>query len=266
MGVKNYQTILYKKQDRVATLTLNRPDLMNSINRQMADEILGALEDFKTDQEVKVAILTGAGDKIFCAGADLNLFMNELVGDAVAQYEWLDKGLEITRFAIERHDKPIIAAINGACLAGGLELALACDFMVAAENATFALAEVGIGVLPGWGGTTRLPKAIPARRAKELIYTAERFRADEAFRLGLVNRIVPKGQAYESALETAKKIASMDSRTLKMAKKALTMVTETSDMDTALWCERGAAFITSTGEGFKEGVSAFLEKRPPKFK
>ena len=266
MEKNEYKTILYDKKDGVATLTLNRPEIMNTINRQMADEILDALEDFKTDQGAKVAILTGSGEKIFCAGADLNLFMNELVGDAVAQYEWLDKGLEITRFAIECHDKPIIAAINGACLAGGLELALACDFMIAADNATFALAEVGIGVLPGWGGTTRLPKAIPSRRAKELIYTADRFKADEAFRLGLVNRVVPKGQAYESALETAKKIASMDSRTLKMAKKALNRITETADMDTALWCERGAAFIASTGEGFKEGVSAFLEKRPPKFK
>jgi enoyl-CoA hydratase len=266
MEGKNYETLLYDKKEGVATITLNRPDLMNSINRRMADEILDALQDVKTDQTVKVAILTGAGEKIFCAGADLNLFMNELVGNSAAQYDWLDKGLEITRFALELHDKPIIAAINGACLAGGLELALACDFMIAAENASFALAEVGIGVLPGWGGTTRLPKAIPPRRAKELIYTADRFKADEAFRLGLVNRVVPKGQAYESALETAKKIASMDSRTLKMAKKALNRITETADMDTALWCERGAAFISSTGEGFKEGVSAFLEKRPPKFK
>jgi enoyl-CoA hydratase len=266
MGADTFETILYQKQDRIATITLNRPELMNSINRQMADELLDALKDFKEDSEVKVGILTGAGEKAFCAGADLNLFMNELVGNPAAQYAWLDKGLEITRFAIEHHDKPIIAAINGACLAGGLELALACDFMIAAENASFALAEVGIGVLPGWGGTTRLPKAIPVRRAKELIYTADRFKADEAFRLGLVNRIVPKGQAYGSAVETAKKMASMDSTTLKMAKKALNMVTETADMDTALWCERGAAFIASTGEGFKEGVSAFLEKRPPRFK
>jgi enoyl-CoA hydratase len=266
MGIKSYKTILYDKMDGVVTITLNRPEVMNSINRQMADEILDALEDFRIDPELKVAILTGAGEKIFSAGADLNMFMNELVGNSKAQYEWLDKGLEITRFAIERHDKPIIAAINGACLAGGLELALACDFMIAAENASFALTEVSIGVLPGWGGTTRLPKAIPARRAKELIYAAERFKAEEALRLGLVNRIVPKGQAYESALETAKKIASMDSNTVKMAKKALTMVMETADMDTALWCERGAAFIASTGDGFKEGVSAFLEKRPPKFK
>jgi enoyl-CoA hydratase/carnithine racemase len=266
MGAKTYETILYSKQDKIATITLNRPDLMNSINRKMADELLDVLQDLKDDPEAKAAILTGAGEKVFCAGADLNLFMNELVGDPAAQYAWLDKGLENTRFALEHHDKPIIAAINGACLAGGLELALACDFMIAAENASFALAEVGIGILPGWGGTTRLPRAIPVRRARELIYTAERFKADEAFRLGLVNRVVPKGQAYASAVETAKKIASMDTNTLKMTKKAVTMVTETADMDVALWCERGAAFIASTGEGFKEGVSAFLEKRPPNFK
>lgn len=266
MADKNYGTILYEKKDRVATITLNRPDAMNSINRQMAEEILDALRDFRTDPGVKVAIFTGAGEKMFCAGADLNFFMKELVKDTTAQFEWLEKGLELTRFAMERSDKPIIAAVNGHCLAGGLELALACDFMIVSENATFALAEVGIGILPGWGGTTRLPKAIPSRRAKELIYTAERFNAQEAYRLGLVNRVVPKGQAYESALETAKKIASMSSYTLRMAKKALTMVTEVSDMDTALWCERGAAFVSSVGEGFEEGVKAFLEKRPPNFK
>jgi enoyl-CoA hydratase len=266
MADKDYGTILYTKADKVATITLNRPDVMNSINRQMADELLDALGDFKTDPGVKVAILTGAGEKIFCAGGDLNLFMNELVPSRAAQLEWLDKGLEITRVAIEHHDKPIIAAVNGACLAGGLEVALACDFMIAAENATFALAEVGIGFLAGWGGTARLPKAVPLRRAREMIYTAERIKADEAFRLGLVNRVVPRGQAYESALETAKKIAGMSSETLKMAKKAIALVAEVGDMDAALWCERGAAFITSTGEAFKEGVSSFLEKRPPNFK
>ena len=265
MAEQTYQTILYDKKDKIATITLNRPEIMNSINRQMAEELLDALADFKKDGSVKVAILTGAGEKIFCAGADLNLFMNELVGDPAAQFEWLEKGLEITRLSLERHPKPIIAAVNGACLAGGLELALACDFIIAAENASFALAEVGIGVLPGWGGTARLPKAIPVRRAREMIYTAERIKADEAFRLGLVNRIVPKGQAYQSALETATKIAAMSSYTLRMAKRALAMVNEVSDMDTALWCERGAAFVASTGEGFKEGVSAFLEKRPPNF-
>lgn len=266
MAEQTYRTIQYEKTGKVATIRLNRPDVMNAINEEMAKELLHALHDIREDKETKAAILTASGEKIFCAGGDIDMFFNKLVKDPIALHNWVATGEEITRFMMERLEKPIIAAINGHCMAGGLELALACDFMVAAENATFALAEMNIGAIPGWGGTTRLPKAIPFRRAKEMIYTAERIRADEALRLGLVNRVVPKGQVYESALETAKRIASMSSYSLRMAKKVLTMVMEVSDMDVALWCERGAVFASSAGDGFEEGVKAFLEKRAPNFR
>jgi enoyl-CoA hydratase len=239
---------------------------MNAINEQMAAELLDVLRDFKEDPKVKVAILTAAGEKIFCAGGDIEMFFNKLAKDPMAQYNWLITGEEITRLMMERLEKPIIAAVNGHCLAGGLELSLACDFIIASENATFALAEINIGLIPGWGGTTRLLRAIPVRKAREMIYTAERIGAAEAEKLGLVNKVVPKGQVYEAALEIAKKIASKSSYTLRLAKKALTYGLEASGMDAALFIERGAAGIASTGDGFEEGVKAFLEKRPPNFK
>jgi enoyl-CoA hydratase len=263
---KNYKTILYDKKDKIATITLNRPEVMNAINEEMAKELLDALHNFKEDPEVKVAILTGSGEKIFCAGGDIDMFFNKLTMDPMAQYNWLITGEEITRLMMERSEKPIIAAVNGHCLAGGLELALACDFIIAAENASFALAEINIGLIPGWGGTTRLLRAIPVRKAREMIYTAEKIGATEAEKLGLVNKVVPKGQVYEAALEIAKKIAGKSSYTLRLAKKALTYGLEVSGMDAALFIERGAAGISSGGDGFKEGVQAFLEKRAPEFK
>jgi enoyl-CoA hydratase/carnithine racemase len=262
----HYDTLLYDKKDHIATITLSRPEVQNAINQQMAVDLLKALQDFKEDPEMKVAIITGSGEKIFCAGGDIAMFFEKLAKDSMARYDWLITGEDITRHMMERTEKPIIAAVNGHCLAGGLELALACDFIIASENASFGLAEINIGLVPGWGGTTRLLRAIPSRKAKEMIYTGERISAAEAERLGLVNRVVPKGQVMDSAIETAAKIAAKSSYTLRLAKKALTYGLEASGMDAALFIERGAASLASEGEGFQEGVRAFLEKRPPQFK
>jgi enoyl-CoA hydratase/carnithine racemase len=266
MGEKAYETIHYEKKNRIATIILNRPDVRNAINQEMAAELINALHDFKNDKETKVGILTGSGEKTFCAGGDISMFFDKLAGDSMARYDWVVTGEEITRLLMERTEKPIIAAVNGHCLAGGMELALACDFIIAAENATFGLAEIDIGLIPGWGGTTRLLRAIPARRAKEMIYTGTRIKAQEAEKLGLVNQVTPQGRAYEAALEIAGKIAKKSSFTLRLAKKALTYGLEVSGMDVALFVERGAASLASEGEGFQEGVRAFLEKRPPKFR
>jgi len=266
MAGTTYDTIFYEKQDRIATISFNRPEVQNAINQQMAAELLDALHDFKEDEATKVAVLTGRGEKIFCAGGDVAMFFEKLAHDSMARYNWLVTGEDITRIMMERTEKPIIAAVNGHCLAGGLELALACDFIIAAENATFGLSEINIGLIPGWGGTTRLLRAIPSRKAKEMIYTGDRINAQEAERLGLVNKVVPKGEAYQAALEVARKIAGKSSYTLRLAKKALTYGLEASAMDVALFIERGASSLASEGEGFQEGVKAFLEKRPPQFR
>jgi enoyl-CoA hydratase/carnithine racemase len=266
MADTHYETLLYDKKNRIGIITLNRPDVQNAINQQMAAELLEILQDFKEDQETKVAVITGSGEKIFCAGGDISMFFEKLANDSMARYDWLITGENITRLMMERAEKPIIAAVNGHCLAGGLELALACDFIIASDNASFGLSEINIGLVPGWGGTTRLLRSIPLRKAKEMIYTGERINAVEAEKLGLVNRVVPKGEALQAALETAAKIASKSSYTLRLAKKALTYGLEVSGMDAALFVERGAASLASEGEGFQEGIRAFLEKRPPQFK
>jgi enoyl-CoA hydratase len=266
MAQKEYQFILYDKKDGVATVVYNRPEVHNAIHPAMVEEFIDAFLDLKEDKQVKVGVLTGAGEKTFCSGGDLDFFRNELVGKAVAQYEWIVKGDQLTRLLMERSEKPIIAAVNGICMAGGFEMALACDFIVASENAKFGLTEINFGLIPVGGGTIRLPRAIPLRKAREMIYTGELITAQEAENLGLVNKVVPKGQAYEGAMEIAKKIASKSTYTLRMAKKVLTFGLEACGMDAALFIERGAAGISAAGEGFEEGVKAFFEKRPPNFK
>ncbi|MGD0627118.1 MAG: enoyl-CoA hydratase/isomerase family protein [Thermodesulfobacteriota bacterium] len=265
MGDKSYECILYEKKDGIATITFNRPKALNAINIEMAEELKDALSDFKDDEETKVGILTGAGEKAFCSGGDISMFSEKLT-NTTAVYEWLRTGEDIHRLLMERIEKPIIAAVNGYCFAGGLEMALACDFIIASDNAKFGLAEITIGVLPGWGGMTRLPRAIPVRKAKEMIYTGEPISAQEAEKIGLVNRVVPKSQLYDVVIEIAKKLAAKSSLALRIAKKTLNHGLEVSSMDAALFLERGATCIVSAGEDSQEGIRAFLEKRPPKFK
>lgn len=265
MAEKKYEYILYEKKDRIATITFNRPKVFNAINVEMAEELKDALSDFKDDEETKVGILTGAGEKAFCAGGDISMFSEKLT-DTTAVYKWLKTGEDIHRLLMERIEKPIIAAVNGYCFAGGLEMALACDFIITSDNASFGLSEITIGVLPGWGGMTRLPRAIPVRKAKEMIYTGEPINAQEAEKIGLVNRVVPKSQLNEVVTEIAKKLVNKSSLALRMAKKTLNHGLEVSSMDAALFLERGATCIVSAGEDSQEGIRAFLEKRPPKFK
>lgn len=234
MADNKYKYILYEKKDWIATITFNRPKALNAIHIEMAEELKNALSDFKDDEETKVGILTGSGEKAFCSGGDISMFSEKLT-DTTAVYKWLRTGEDIHRSLMERIEKPIIAAVNGYCFAGGLEMALACDFIIASDNASFGLAEITIGVLPGWGGMTRLPRAIPARKAKEMIYTGELISAQEAERIGLVNRVVPKPQLYEAVNEIAKKLASKSSLALRMAKKAINYGLEASSMDVALF-------------------------------
>jgi enoyl-CoA hydratase/carnithine racemase len=264
MEDKRYENIIYDKDEKIAKITLNRPAKLNAITVELAMELKDALLDFEKDENIKVGIVTGSGEKAFSVGGDISMFP-KILANITSSYNFNKLGYEIHRL-MDRIEKPIIAAVNGYCFAGGLEIALACDFIIASDNASFGLAEITIGLVPAWGGMIRLPRAIPARKAKEMIYTGEPISVQEAEKIGLVNRIVPRAQLYEVVNEIAKKLANKSSLALRVAKSAINYGLETPDIDAGLFMERGAAGIFVAGGDSKEGISAFLEKRPPKFK
>lgn len=265
MENKRYEYIRYEKNEKIATITFNRPDKLNAFNMEITMEFKDALLEFEKDDDIKVGIITGSGDKAFSVGGDIKMFSKTLLNNTTTAYNFLRMGYDIHRL-MERIEKPIIAAVNGYCFAGGLEIALACDFIISSDHASFGLAEITIGILPGWGGMVRLSRAIPLRKVKEMIYTGDPISAQEAERIGLVNRVVPRSQLNEVVSEIAKKLASRSTLALRMAKNSINYGSETPDIDAALFMERGAACIVSGGEDFREGVSAFLEKRSPHFK
>jgi enoyl-CoA hydratase len=222
-----------------------------------------ALKEFRNDQTIRVIILTGAGEKAFCAGADLKggIFTPET--DSVRGARLARMGQEFTEM-IEKYEKPVIAAVNGLALGGGCEIALACDIVVASENAQFGQPEINIGLIPGWGGTQRLPRLIGRNRAKELIFTGDRLTAKQAEQIGMVSRVVPLNRLQETVLELARKMASKSPVMLKLAKQAINRGIE-MDLNSGLAEEVRAFRVCFTTQDFKEGLTAFLEKRQPKF-
>lgn len=258
-----FQYLIYENAEDITTITLNDPSKHNSLNQTMQNELLKALRYARDDQSTKVIIITGAGEKAFCVGADINVF--EGISSIKGYRLMRDLGYEIHRL-MEIMEKPLIAAVNGYCLAGGMEVALACDFIFASEDAQFGQPEINIGIIPGWGGCVRLARAIGKRRAKEWIMTGKRFSAAEAERLGLVNRIIPRDKVMTEARQFAAGLAAKSPNALKMAKMVVDLSLETGDMDAALAIERGAISVLFGTEDATEGVAAFLEKRAPKFK
>jgi len=182
-----FKNTLYEKRDGMATITINRPQAMNAMNEETIPEILARLEDAEKDENVRVIVITGAGEKAFCAGLDLKPMMDINVIEAV---EISRRGQKLT-LAIEEVGKPVIAAINGYALGGGLELAMACDIRIASEKARIGQPEVNVGLIPGWGGTQRLPRLVGKGIAKELIFTGKLIDAKTAERIGLINMVVP---------------------------------------------------------------------------
>jgi E-phenylitaconyl-CoA hydratase len=259
--------VIYEKRGKIAYIMINRPEAMNSIDWETHEELCNAWTDFRDDQDLWVAILTGAGDKAFSAGADLKKLIPK-----VAQQTALEKMEEVSYRpafgGITKNMKiwkPMIAAINGICLAGGLEMALACDIRVAAENAVFGLMEVQWGIIPGAGGTQRLPRAIPLAKAMEMILLAERIDAKEALRLGLVNRVVPSKDVMPTAVEMAERISKMGPLAVRAAKAAI-LRGLSLPMDEALALEGTYQdFLFGTADAV-EGPKAFKEKRSPNFK
>ncbi|MBX2990307.1 MAG: enoyl-CoA hydratase/isomerase family protein [Bacteroidetes bacterium] len=257
----NLQTLLFETNERIATVTINRPDKLNALNAQAKSELREVFSQIKTDSSVDVVILTGAGEKAFVAGTDIKelTVLNSETGK-----EFSAKGQEVFDL-IENLGKPVIAAVNGYALGGGCELALACHIRIASENAKFGQPEVNLGVIPGYGGTQRLARLIGRGRAMELILTGNQMDAQEALRVGLVNKIVPQADLMSAALTMAELIASKGQIAIRMALKAVNMTQETM-LNDGQKLEASLFGVCCDSEDFKEGTAAFLEKRKPVFK
>ncbi len=252
--------VLYDKRDRIAYVTINRPEAMNAINADVRRGLGEAFDDFRRDPETWVAIVTGTGNKAFSAGADLKEMSqrSRAAGDFWAPIPpALTRGMEVW--------KPIIAAINGYCLAGGLELALACDVRIAAEHATFALTEVMRGIIPGGGGTQRLPRTVPLGISLEMMFTGDRIDAQEAWRIGLVNRVVPAAELTGTVEALARRICRNAPLSVR-AVKELAYRGRNLTLEEGLREEAKTAQIIRATEDSKEGPLAFAEKREPQWK
>jgi len=257
----NYQTLLLDVKDNIAVVTLNRPDKLNALNAQTINDLDSVFDDLKENEGVYAIVLTGSGEKAFVAGADINE-LNKL--DMISAKEFAEKGQAVFN-KIEKFDKPVIAAVNGFALGGGCELALACHIRLASDNAKFGQPEVNLGIIPGYGGTQRLARLINAGRAMEYILTADMIGADEAYRIGLVNKVYPQNELLDKAIEMVKKITAKGQQAIRLAMKAVKAVDEMS-LKEGQNLEASLFALCCGTEDFKEGTSAFLEKRKPEFK
>lgn len=253
--------VLEERRDQVAILTLNRPEVMNSFNFAMLRGLRDKVEALRFDPEIRVVIVTGAGDKAFCAGADLK--ERATLSDVqVKEFIFTIRNLFT---AIEELPKPVIAAVNGVALGGGTELALACDLRIASETATMGLTETRLAIIPGAGGTQRLPRLVGRGKAKELIFTGRRVGAEEALRIGLVNTVTAPEKLMEECLAMAAMICETGPIAIQQAKYAINYGLET-DLHTGLAIESNAYWITIPTQDRLEGLAAFREKRKPVYK
>ncbi len=252
----NYRNIAYEKENAIAVLTINRPGVLNSLNGQTLREIASGMECFSADNEALVLIITGAGDRAFVAGADIE-DMAEM--DALRGMEFGTLGNRAFQ-AISSCEKPVIAAVNGYCLGGGCELAMACDFRICSDTGTFGQPEVGLGIIPGFGGTQRLQRLVGQGMAKQLLFTGELIDAHEALRIGLVNRVVPGGELMRAAKSIAEKIASRGADAVRFCKIAVTQGAD-MDLDRALRMESALFGLCFSTADQKERMKAFLDRK-----
>lgn len=258
---KTYHHLLVSVEDKIEIIIFNRPKVLNALNKELLDELEAELDCLANNTEVEVVILTGSGEKAFVAGADIN---EVRALTAITGLTFSHHGNRIMA-KIENLNKPVIAAVNGFALGGGCEVALACDIRIASENARFGQPEVNLGLIPGYGGSQRLPRIIGKGRAMELILTGDMVDAQEAYRIGLVNKVVEKEKLLDTAKEMAKKIISKGPVSVKMGKKMINRGLNMA-LDDAL-CFEANAFGFCCGTFDKnEGTGAFLEKRKPAFK
>jgi len=249
----------YEKEGRIAIITINRPEAMNALSNEVRSEMQEAYRDFRDDNDLWVAIITGAGEKAFSAGADIKGFVAE---PARREDRSGPQGPPLRADTIW---KPFIAAINGYCLGGGLELAMTCDIRIAAEHAQFGQPEINIGLIPGSGGTQRLPRFVPRALAAEILLTGNRISAEEAYRIGLVSRVVPLGQLMSTAKQIAQTICQRAPLGVRASKEAM-IRGFSMPLEEGLALEHELAGKVRASEDFREGTRAFVEKRPPSYK
>jgi len=250
----------YKKDDRIATFTINRPEAFNALNLEILRELRQAMMDFEEDSNLWVGIVTGSGDKAFSAGADIKEvlpLMKEPSATPWTAPAGCMRGIEVW--------KPLIAAVNGLALGGGLELALACDIRIASEKARLGTPEVTLGLIPGWGATQRLPRMIPWCKAAELLLMGTPIDAQEAYRIGLVNKVVPPEQVMSTAREWAETICRAGPLAVRGARQAMVRGTSMT-LEEGLRTESTIVTYLARTEDFTEGTTAFLEKRKPNYK
>lgn len=257
----DYETIIFDVTEGIATITFNRPKALNALNDHLLDEFSGALDQIEADDKIRVLVLTGAGEKSFVAGADIT----ELATFNTLQGKLFSRKGQLIISRLQELAIPVIAAVNGFALGGGSEMALACDFIYASDNAMFGLPEITLGIIPGFGGTQRLPRLIGSNRAKEMIFTGKMIAAAEAEQIGMVNRVLPQKTLMEESMKTARAIATKGKVSLRAAKQA---INSGLNVDLASGCriEVDAFAICMASEDGQEGTRAFIEKRQPEFK
>jgi enoyl-CoA hydratase len=254
------ETVLYQKKGAIAYVTMNRPKVLNALNKRAITDLKAAFEEARDDSAIRGVIFTGAGDKAFIAGADIN----EVAADTPVEAQEKTKRGQAVMDLIENLGKPVIAAVNGFALGGGCESALACTIRLASENARFGLPEVKLGIMPGYGGTQRLPRLVGKGVALHLILTGEMISAQEAYRIGLVNKVVPNAELIGRAEAILNQIGANAPLSVKFALQAVNNGLETS-LSEGLFLEASLVAICTSTEDKKEGTSAFFEKRSTKF-
>lgn len=255
-----YEFITVEKEGKTAVITINRPQALNALNAQVLTELQSALNDIENDANVGAVIITGAGEKAFVAGADI-AYMKDMSPLEAKKFSLLGQAV---LNKIETMPLPVIAAVNGFALGGGCELAMACDFRIASEDARFGQPEVGLGVIPGFAGTQRLPRLVGKGMAKQLIFTGEMIPAGRAKEIGLVNEVVPKNELLSRAKELANRITANGPIAVRLAKEAINQGLE-MDLDRAGALEADLFAICFSTSDQREGMGAFVEKRKAQF-